>query len=171
MLALELKKEFVEEVVHGIIETKVDEAITEMEEAVKHPEYKAILKYKKAKDTENNYLMYLAEAVYHTENEQEFLSIGPNDCMDEVDQDSLIAILQDLREEGMKLAEFEGILNTLEAADKKVFWYEVSAGIFLVTQEEIEIIPNITEDTIIVPKVIATVLLSSAGKTKKCKCK
>ena len=33
------------------------------------------------------------------------------------------------------------------------------------------IIPNITEDTIIVPKVIATVLLSSAGKTKKCKCK
>lgn len=170
MLALELKKEFVEEAVHNIIETKVNEAVTEMEEVVKHPEYKAILKYKKAKDTENNYLMYLAEAVYHSENEQEFLPIGPNDIMDEVEQDYLISILQDLREEGMKLAEFEGILNTLEAADKKVFWYEVSAGIFLVTQEEIEIIPNITEDTIIVPKVIATVLLSSAGK-KKCKCK
>ena len=100
MLALELKKEFVEEAVHSIIETKVNEAITEMEEAVKHPDYKAILKYKKAKDTESNYLMYLAEAVYHSENEQEFLPIGPNDIMDEVEQDYLISILQDLREEG-----------------------------------------------------------------------
>ena len=115
--------------------------------------------------------MYLAEAVFHTENEQEFLPIGPNDIMDEVEQDYLISILQDLREEGMTLAEFEGILNTLEAADTKVYWYELPAGIFLVTQEEIEIIPNITEDTIIVPKVIATILLSSAGKAKKCKCK
>ena len=31
MLALELKKEFVEEAVHNIIETKIAEAITEME--------------------------------------------------------------------------------------------------------------------------------------------